>query len=203
MVSAEVPAPAGGCPPANSSPAPAPSTLEPTATAPLAPGAIVACVGSQPIMGAEFSHWLAIASKGEPSVTGQGSPAALDSEVLGFLISARWEVGEAKRLRIHLARAQVERSYVRIRNRQFPKHKEFAAFLRSSGETVGDLKFRVKLSLISKLTIKRVSAGHHSERARQRSLARFVYGFKLRWRARTYCAAEYLMPDCGRVLSTP
>jgi hypothetical protein len=200
---AEVP-PAAGCPPTSSSPAPATGAVQPTATVPPAAGAILVCVGSRPITGAEFTHWLAIAVKGEPtSASGQSSPAALDSEVLSFLITARWEVGEAVRLRVHLTPAEVERSYVRIRNRQFPKHKEFEAFLRSSGETVGDLKFRVKLNLLSQLTIKRAVAGHRGAHARERSLARFVRGFTSRWRARTYCAAEYLTGDCGRVLSTP
>jgi hypothetical protein len=201
---AEVPAP-GGCPPANSPPVPATGALQPTATAPAAPGAILVCVGSRTITGAEFAHWLAIAGKDQPPTdsNGQSSPAALDAEVLDFLISARWQVGEAEHLRIHLTRAQVERAYVRIRNQQFPKHKQFEAFLRSSGETVGDLKFRVKLNLLSQLTIKRVSSGRRGERARARSLARFVRGFKSRWRVRTYCAAEYLTRDCGHVLSTP
>jgi hypothetical protein len=201
--SAEVPAPAG-CPPASSSPAPASGALQPTATAPPVPGAILVCVGARAITGAQFSHWLAIAGKDQSmSAAGQSSPAALDSEVLSFLIAARWQVGEAEHLKINVTRSQVERSYVRIRNQQFPKHKEFAAFLRSSGETVGDLKFRVKLNLLSQRTIKRVSAGHRGAGAQQRSLARFVRGFTSRWRARTYCATEYLTRDCGHVLSTP
>ncbi len=198
--SAEVPAPAG-CPPASFSPLPASGAVQPTATAPPAPAAILVCVGSRTITGAQFSHWLTIAEKDEPtSATGQGS-AALDSEVLDFLIAARWQVGEAEHLKINLTRAQVERSYVRIRNQQFPKHKEFEAFLRSSGETVGDVKFRVKLNLLSQLTLKRALARHRGARAQQRSIARFIRGFTSRWRARTYCAAEYLTRDCGHALS--
>lgn len=201
--SAEVPAPAG-CPPASSSPVAASGPTQPTATAPPAPGAILVCVGSRAITGAQFSHWLAIAGKDQPkNATGQSSPAAVSSEVLSFLISARWQVGEAEHLGIDVTRAQVERAYVRIRDQQFPKHKEFEAFLRSSGETVGDLKFRVKLNLLSQRTIKRAVAGHRGAHAQQHSLAQFVRGFTSRWRARTYCAAEYLTRDCGRVLNTP
>jgi hypothetical protein len=197
--SAEVPAPSG-CPPASSSSAPAPNAEQPTATALPAAAAILVCVGSRAITGAQFSHWLVIAQKGQGKGERPTSPADMSSEVLGFLISAHWVVGEAERLRIDVTPAQVERSFVHIRNQQFPKPKEFQAFLRSSGQTVGDLKFRVKLNLLSQRTTKRVLSGRHGAAKQQHALARFVRGFSSRWRARTYCAAEYLTVDCGHVL---
>ena len=201
--SAEVPTPAG-CPPVDPSSAPVPNAAQPTATVAPAAGAILVCAGSRTITGAQFSHWLAVAAKDQPTgATGQSSPAALDSEVLDFLIAARWQAGEAEHLKVHVTPAQVERSYVRIRNQQFPKHKEFEAFLRSSGQSVGDLKFRVKLNLLSQRMIKRVLTGHRGTHAQQRALARFIHGFTSRWRAQTYCAAEYLTRDCGHALSAP
>jgi hypothetical protein len=106
------------------------------------------------------------------------------------------------RARIDVTPAQVERSFVHIRKQQFPRYKEFQAFLLSSGQTVGDLKFRVRLNLLSQRTTKRVLTGRRGS-AKQHALAHFVRGFTSRWRARTYCAAAYLTPDCGHVQSTP
>ena len=199
---AEVPAPVG-CPPVSFSPTPVPDTGKPTATVPPAAGAILVCVGSRPITGAQFAHWLAIARKGESTSKQQMSFAEMSSEVLGFLISARWEADEAARLRIHVTPAQVQRAFVRIRDQQFPKHREFEAFLRSSGESIADLEFRVKLNLLSQRTIKRVEAGRGGAAKQQRALARFVHDFFSRWHTRTSCAAEYVVRDCGRVQGTP
>jgi hypothetical protein len=39
--------------------------------------------------------------------------------------------------------------------------------------------------------------------AKQRALSRFVKGFKRKWQAQTYCAAEYASADCGHVQAAP
>jgi parvulin-like peptidyl-prolyl isomerase len=74
---------------------------------------------------------------------------ALQQEVLGFLISSEWVVGEASALGVKLSDAEVQKQFTKIKSQQFPKPAEFEKFLSSSGQTVSDLLLRVKLNLLS------------------------------------------------------
>jgi foldase protein PrsA len=74
---------------------------------------------------------------------------ALQSEVLGFLISSQWVLGEASSLGVKLSDAEVKKQFTKIKSQQFPKPAEFEKFLSSSGQTVSDLLLRVKLNLMS------------------------------------------------------
>jgi hypothetical protein len=199
---AEVSPPA--CPPPAAFPSAtvAPTTPAPAGAAEPTPEQVVVCVGAMPISGATYSHWLVVARDAvEPSVKGHhaGSVKALQSEVLGFLISSDWVIGEAEALGVTVSAAKVKMEFDHIRNAQFPRRREFRAFLRDSGQTVEDLLFRVKLNLLSERIQKRVVAGHHGPASQQRALSQFVKAFKAKWQAQTYCAAEYDVADCGHV----
>jgi foldase protein PrsA len=74
---------------------------------------------------------------------------SLQSEVLGFLISSQWVIGEASSLGVKLSDAQVKKEFTKIKVAQFPKAAEFEKFLATSGQTVSDLLLRVKLNLLS------------------------------------------------------
>ncbi len=74
---------------------------------------------------------------------------ALQTEVLGFLISANWVIGEAGNLGLKVSDSEVKKQFEQIKNQQFPKAAEFQKFLATSGETVSDLLLRVKLNLLS------------------------------------------------------
>jgi foldase protein PrsA len=74
---------------------------------------------------------------------------ALLQQVLGFLISSDWVIGEASSLGVNLSDAQVKKEFTKIKSTQFPKASEFEKFLGSSGQTVSDLLLRVKLNLLS------------------------------------------------------
>jgi foldase protein PrsA len=74
---------------------------------------------------------------------------SLLSEVLGFLVSSKWVIGEANSMGIKLSDAEVKKQFETIKNQQFPKAEEFEKFLASSGQTVSDLLLRVKLNLLS------------------------------------------------------
>ena len=74
---------------------------------------------------------------------------SLQQEVLGFLISSAWVLGEGKSLGIKLTDAEVHKQFEKIKTEQFPKPAEFEKFLASSGQTVSDLLLRVKLNLLS------------------------------------------------------
>lgn len=95
-------------------------------------------------------------AKGQPPVTTAALKSqceqqykSLQQEVLGFLISADWVVGEAEHLGVKISDKEVQKEFEKIKTQQFPKPAEFQKFLASSGQTVSDLLLRVKLNLLS------------------------------------------------------
>jgi foldase protein PrsA len=81
---------------------------------------------------------------------------SLQSEVLGFLISSQWVIGEASSLGVKLSDAEVKKEFTKIKTAQFPKAAEFEKFLASSGQSVSDLLLRVKLNLLSQKIQKQI-----------------------------------------------
>jgi foldase protein PrsA len=81
---------------------------------------------------------------------------SLQSEVLGFLISSQWVIGEASSLGVKLSDAEVKKEFTKIKSTQFPKAAEFEKFLASSGQSVSDLLLRVKLNLLSQKIQKQI-----------------------------------------------
>jgi len=82
---------------------------------------------------------------------------SLQQEVLGFLISSSWVLGEAESLGVKISDAEVKKEFEKIKNEQFPKAAEFKKFLANSGQTVSDLLLRVKLNLLSSKIQQKVS----------------------------------------------
>jgi foldase protein PrsA len=74
---------------------------------------------------------------------------SLQQEVLGFLISSTWVLGEASSLGVKVSDKEVKKQFEKIKSQQFPKAAEFQKFLATSGQTVSDLLLRVKLNLLS------------------------------------------------------
>ncbi len=184
------PCPPQASPPSEqSSPSPSNPTLQPGAEQ------VIACIGSQSITGATFTHWLAVARRDERHL----STSQVVTQVMGFLISGDWVIEESARLHIHVSEAEVRRKFNRIRKQQFPKRKEFEAFLKHSGETVADLMFRTRLDMLSTQIQRRVGGNGPSKSAARRALERFVHDFRARWTAQTYCEPAYAIPDCGHV----
>ena len=74
---------------------------------------------------------------------------SLQTEVLGFLISSNWVLGEAASLGVKISDKEVKAQFEKIKSQEFPKTSEFEKFLANSGQTVSDLLLRVKLNLLS------------------------------------------------------
>jgi hypothetical protein len=196
---AAAPAPSA-CPPPASTPVAASTVLlngKPALPSPPPPAAtqLIACVGKEAITGAVVAHWSQVAARDESRASG----AVIASEVMGFLISAYWTLGEGEALGVRLSEAQVRHDFEHIRAQQFPKRREFERFLQRSGETVADLMFRVRINLTSMRIQAHLTPRHTSSKARLRALSRFVAAFKKRWTARTACATAYATSDCGSV----
>src|SRR5947209_1453759 len=74
---------------------------------------------------------------------------SLQQEVLGFLTSSAWVLGEAKSLGVKLTDKEVRDQFLKIKRQQFKKPEEFEKFLKTSGQSVSDLLLRVKLNMLS------------------------------------------------------
>ncbi|MGA8365645.1 MAG: hypothetical protein WB709_14175 [Solirubrobacteraceae bacterium] len=203
-IPSNVQTPTEPCPPSLLPPAPEGTQLgTPESTDILAPpaGEVIVCIGVQSITGAMFSHWAVVAQKAEGSTKPRASTTAVIKEVMGFLISSFWVIGEASNLNIHASEAEVRHTFDSIRGQQFPKRREFTEFLKSTGQTIADILFRVRLNLLSGRIQRHVLAGHKGRRG-QRDLARFVRGFRRKWIAETYCTPTYTSSDCGHIKAT-
>jgi foldase protein PrsA len=84
---------------------------------------------------------------------------ALQQQVLGFLISSEWVLGEAKELGIKVSEKEVAARLNQLKKQQFPKEAEFQKFLASTGQSVSDLLLRVKLSMVSQKIQEKVTKG--------------------------------------------
>lgn len=74
---------------------------------------------------------------------------ALKQQVLGFLISANWVIGEAESQGVKVSDEEVKKQFNQIKSQQFPQEAQFQKFLASSGQTISDLLLRVKLDMLS------------------------------------------------------
>jgi len=81
-------------------------------------------------------------------------------EVMGFLLTSQWVLGEANELGIHISDSEVHKQFEKIIASQFTKAGELEKFIASSGQTVSDLLLRVKLNVLSaKIQAKIVKEG--------------------------------------------
>jgi hypothetical protein len=161
-----------------------------------APTQLLACVGSQSIAGSLFRHWAGVAKRAEGR---RAKTRAAIEQVMSFLISSDWVIDEAQALKVHASDVEVRRRFDHIRHQQFPKRREFNAFLKSSGQTVADLLLRVRLNLLSERIQRQVLSGQPGARARENALTQFAKEFQVKWRAQTYCSPAYAVSDCGHV----
>jgi len=84
---------------------------------------------------------------------------SLQQEVLGFLISSEWVIGEGSHLGVKISDQEVKKEFEKIKNQQFPKPAEFEKFLATSGQTVSDLLLRVKLNMMSSKIQQKIAKG--------------------------------------------
>jgi hypothetical protein len=156
------------------------------------PGDAVVQVDGSPITKATFAHWMKVAKA--PSKPGARYRAA-KAEVLGFLISADWLIGESSSLGIKLSDAEVKRALVKEKVAAFPEPAKFKAYLHSSGETVSDLLLNLKVHLLGQKLEQRELKGK-SQAAKKKAFEAFVKAFRKKWTAKTECRSGYVVEDC-------
>ncbi len=73
---------------------------------------------------------------------------SLSSQVMDFLIRASWYQALAYKLNIKVTNAQVQQAFQTAKKQQFPTATAFNEFLSSSGQTLQDILFRVRVNQI-------------------------------------------------------
>ena len=102
--------------------------------------------------------------KRQPTATQLRSQCAAEyraylQQVMQFLISSAWVLGEAGSEGISVSSEKVVSTFLMIKKQQFPTEAAYRAFRASSAETLADLLLRVKLELLSTALRQKVIAG--------------------------------------------
>src|ERR1700761_7652216 len=80
----------------------------------------------------------------------------LSGQVMDFLIKAYWYQADAHKLGINVTDAQVQKALTAAKKSQFSTDAQFQSFLKTSGQTVQDITFRVRVNQI----FQKLSAKH-------------------------------------------
>jgi foldase protein PrsA len=83
----------------------------------------------------------------------------LRDQVLQFLISSEWISGEAAAQNVKVTDKEVQKQFATTKKQSFPKETDFTKFLKSSGMTLNDLLFRVKLDTLSNKLRTKITKG--------------------------------------------
>jgi foldase protein PrsA len=83
----------------------------------------------------------------------------LSGQVMDFLIKAYWYQADAHKLGINITNAQVQKALAAAKKGQFSTAAQFQSFLKSSGQTLQDIVFRVRVNQI----FQKLSARHPSK----------------------------------------
>ncbi len=105
-------------------------------------------------------------AKGQPTQTDAQFKAqckteyeGLRDQVMQFLISSDWILGEAKDQGVTISDKEIEKQFQTTKKQSFPKEKDFQTFLKNSGMTLEDIKFRVKLDALSNKLRTKITKG--------------------------------------------
>jgi foldase protein PrsA len=105
-------------------------------------------------------------AKGQPQPTDAQFKAqckqeyeGLRDQVLQFLISAEWIQNEASDQKVKVSDKEVNKQFAQTKKQSFPKEADFQKFLKSSGMTLDDLLFRVKLDTLSNKLREKITKG--------------------------------------------
>jgi foldase protein PrsA len=73
---------------------------------------------------------------------------SLSSQVMDFLIKAYWYQADATKMHISVTDTQVQKAFETAKNQQFSTPAQFQSFLTTSGQTLQDILFRVRINQI-------------------------------------------------------
>jgi foldase protein PrsA len=73
---------------------------------------------------------------------------SLSGQVMDFLIKAYWYQADAHKLGINVTDAQVQKAFATAKKAQFSTAAQFDSFLKSTGQTLQDITFRVRVNQV-------------------------------------------------------
>jgi PPIC-type PPIASE domain len=95
---------------------------------------------------AELAHWARIARR---AAGGSITRREARWQAFDLLVGYAWIEAEAAERGITVSAEEVHRSFLKQRRQSFPRLSDFRRFLRSTGQTVADIKERVWLDLLA------------------------------------------------------
>ena len=116
---------------------------------------------------------------------------------MGESLESEWIRGQAAEMGIGVRPREVARALAQLKKQAFRNGAQYRRFLKKSHYTRRDVNERVEIQLFSERIQERVAAGIDSEKAVQKAFAKFVSEYKVRWRSRTVCAADYVTDLCS------
>lgn len=127
-------------------------------------GTVVARVEETAITKATVDHWLSVMTGGRATLDpSKRQYQALLQQTLGFLISSEWTIGEAAEEGLKVSEQEIEQRLEEKTSDSFPGGEaEFHAFLKGTGQTVPDVKFKIEAELASS-KLRRMVAGKEHE----------------------------------------
>jgi hypothetical protein len=160
------------------------------------PAGVVARVGSAEITRRDADHWTTAArlQKGTCRTTRTCRRSAMQ-----FLISAQWLLQEAAHTGVTVSEREVSQTFKAQRRQAFRTDQEYQAFLETSGRTEGDLRFQVRLNLLTD-SLQRTTAPPKAPGTNAR-LQAFVARFRIKYKRRTVCRLAYSVArQCKKVV---
>jgi hypothetical protein len=140
-------------------------------------------VAGETIALTEIRRWARIAAR----FVGSGAPGLPElGQAAELLVSWRWIEGEAQLAGIRVSDRRVRRELREQVDQSFPSRRALRRFVRETGQTLADIRFRVRLDLLSNRLRDRVLDGIDPEEQMAR-LDAFVLEFRTRWKAQTLC----------------
>jgi SurA N-terminal domain len=136
----------------------------------------------------EIEHWARTAARAADG----GRARDYFEQAAQYLIDTRWIEGEARAQGIDVTPRQVRRSLERQIDQSFPRRREFRAFLRGSGQTMADLRRRVRVDLLANRLRRRAIGDATDPEEQQRRVEAFVADFRARWRSVTLCTPRFV-----------
>ncbi len=145
--------------------------------------AVLACVGTTPITGAQLTHRSAIEHHQFPDT----APEGLASGAMTVLIADASIEGETRERHIVVTARDVRRAFDRLLHSRYRKPGSLRRHLRSIGESLADFRAELRLQLLVAALMRHETRGQ---------LARFYD----KWKARTSCALAYSQDvACGLI----
>jgi foldase protein PrsA len=84
---------------------------------------------------------------------------SLRDQVLQFLISAEWIEGEAADQGVRVSQEAIDKQFEETKEQSFPEEADFDEFLKTSGMRLTDIKYRIRLDLMSEQLREKVVEG--------------------------------------------